>query len=75
MDACMAFVTEVLKLRPETDSISVAKTAGIHLGMGQNRATRGPQVLVHVSIYLGSHLMGPILGYVFLTHHLQSDFK
>ena len=35
----------------------------LHMGMGQNQTTRGPQVLVHVSIY-----QGPILGYLFLTH-------
>ena len=29
---------------------------GFHLGMGQNQTTRGPQVLVHVSIYQGSIL-------------------
>ena len=32
------------------------------LGMGQNLATRGPRVLLHVSIYQGSVLAADFLG-------------
>ena len=34
----------------------VAMVVASGLGMGQNEATRGPQVLVHVSIYQASIL-------------------
>ena len=41
------------------------------LGMGQNETTRGPQALVHVSIYQGK----PFWVTLFLTHSRLSNHR